>query len=192
MPDASPGLIRCAWAGDEPSMVRYHDEEWGVPCHDDRTLFEFLTLEGAQAGLSWRTILQRREGYRRAFVEWDIERIAAMTETDIDRLVEDAGIIRHRQKITSTIGNARTVLRLLPQWVTLDRYLWQFVDEVVVVGRHDSVGDVPAVTERSWAMSKQMRRDGFTFVGPTTAYALMQAAGLVNDHTVDCFRFAEV
>jgi DNA-3-methyladenine glycosylase I len=191
MPDASPDLTRCAWVGDEPSMVRYHDEEWGVPCHDDRTLFEFLTLEGAQAGLSWRTILQRREGYRRAFLEWDIERIAAMTEADIDRLVEDEGIIRHRQKITSTIGNARIVLKLLPQWVTLDRYLWQFVDEVVV-GRHDSMGDVPAVTERSWAMSKQMRRDGFTFVGPTTAYAFMQATGLVNDHTVDCFRFTEV
>lgn len=186
------GRQRCAWAGTEPEMVRYHDEEWGVPCHDDRTLFEFLTLEGAQAGLSWRTILQRREGYRRAFLEWDIEHIAGMTEADIDRLVEDEGIIRHRQKITSTIGNARAVLKLLPQWVTLDRYLWQFVDEVVVVGGHRSMRDVPAVTERSWAMSKQMRRDGFTFVGPTTAYAFMQATGLVNDHTVDCFRFAEV
>jgi DNA-3-methyladenine glycosylase I len=178
--------------GDDPLMVRYHDEEWGLPCHDDATLFEFLTLEGAQAGLSWRTILQRREGYRRAFLEWDIERIARMTEADIDRLVADEAIIRHRQKIASTVGNARAVLALLPQWVTLDRYLWQFVDEVVVVGRHQAGAEIPAVTERSWAMSKQMRRDGFTFVGPTTLYAFMQAAGLVNDHTVDCFRFSQV
>lgn len=192
MTEASPGPIRCAWASDDPLMLRYHDEEWGVPCHEDRTLFEFLTLEGAQAGLSWRTILHRREGYRRAFLDWDIERIAAMTDADLDRLVADEGIIRHRQKIASTISNARVVLGLLPQWVTLDRYIWQFVDEVVVVGRHGSLEDVPAVTERSWAMSKQMRRDGFTFIGPTTAYAFMQAAGLVNDHTVDCFRFGEV
>lgn len=187
---------RCAWVGDDPAMVRYHDEEWGVPVHDDATLFEFLTLEGAQAGLSWRTILARREGYRAAFHDWDIPRIAGMGEADVEHLLLDAGIIRHRQKVESTIHNARAVMALLPQWVTLDRYLWQFVDEVTVVGAHDSLAGIPAVTDRSKAMSRQMQRDGFRFVGPTTLYALlyafMQAVGMANDHTQDCFRFREV
>jgi len=185
-------LQRCAWVGDDPLMIRYHDEEWGAPCHEDPTLFEFITLEGAQAGLSWRTILHRREGYRRAFHGWDIRRIASMSDAELEALVEDPGIIRHRQKINSVVTNARAVLALLPQWVTLDRYVWQFVDEVVVVGGWRDVSEVPAVTERAWAMSKQMRKDGFAFVGPTTLYAFMQAAGLVNDHTLDCFRHREV
>lgn len=184
--------VRCEWAGSEPEMVRYHDEEWGVPEHDDRRLFEFLTLEGAQAGLSWRTILLRREGYRRAFLGWDLERVAAMDEADVERLLEDAGIIRHRGKIEATIANARTVLGLLPEWGSLDAYVWRFVDGAPVRNAWRGLGDVPPVTELAAAMSKQLRKDGFRFVGPTTTYAFMQAAGLVNDHTVDCFRYAEV
>ncbi len=187
-----PDLVRCAWVGDDPLMVRYHDEEWGVPVRDDATLFEFLTLEGAQAGLSWRTALGRREGYRAAFHGWDIERIAAMAEDDLERLLQDPGIIRHRQKIAATISNAQAVLRLLPQWVTFERYAWQFVDEVVVVGNRLSLGDVPTESDRSKVMSRQMQRDGFRFVGPTIAYAFMQATGMVNDHTTDCFRFRQV
>lgn len=173
-------------------MLRYHDEEWGVPSHDDRTLFEFLTLEGAQAGLSWRTILHRRDGYRRAFFDWDIERIAAMGDEDVARLLRDDGIIRNRAKIQATIDNARAVLRLVPQWVTLDRYLWQFVDEVIVVNHWQAAEQVPASSDRAAAMSRQMKRDGFRFVGPTTLYAFMQATGMVNDHLVDCFRHREV
>jgi DNA-3-methyladenine glycosylase I len=184
--------IRCPWAGDDSLMVRYHDEEWGVPTHDDRALFGFLTLEGAQAGLSWRTILHRRDGYRRAFHDWDIERIAAMGEGDVDRLLLDSGIIRNRAKIEATIDNARAVMRLMPQWVTLDRYLWQFVDEVIVVNRWRSVEEVPATSDRATVMSRQMKRDGFRFVGPTTLYAFMQATGMVNDHLVGCFRHREV
>ena len=173
-------------------MRRYHDEVWGVPMHDDRKLFEFLTLEGAQAGLSWSTILGRIEGYREAFLDWDIQAIADMDERGVGRLRQDARIIRNRAKIESTISNARAVLELLPQWTTLDRYIWQFVDEVTVVNTPGGLGDIPAETERSQAMSKQLKRDGFRFVGPTICYAFMQAAGLVNDHTVDCFRHAEV
>lgn len=173
-------------------MVRYHDEEWGVPVHDDRVLFEFLTLESAQAGLSWRTILHRRDGYRRAFHDWDIERIASMNENDVVRLLADPGVIRNRAKIEATIENARVALRLLPQWVTFDRYLWQFVDEVTVVNQWRSVDEVPAESERARAMSHRMKRDGFRFVGPTTLYAFMQATGMVNDHLVDCYRHREV
>lgn len=184
-------IVRCGWASSEPE-TRYHDEEWGVPEHDDRRLFELLTLEGAQAGLSWRTILLRREGYRRAFLGWDLERIAAMGGRDIERLLQDEGIIRHRGKIESTISNARVVLGLLPEWGSLDAYLWRFVDGTPVRNGWRSPEEVPPVAEAARAMSKQMRKDGFRFVGPTTMYALMQAAGLVNDHTIDCFRYAEI
>lgn len=185
-------VVRCEWAGDEPAMVRYHDEEWGVPVHDDRRLFEFLTLEGAQAGLSWRTILLRREGYRRAFHDWDIARIATMGDADVEHLLQDEGIIRHRGKIEATIANARVVLDLLPRWGSLDTYVWRFVDGAPVRNRRRSLSEVPAVTEAAQAMSREMRRDGLRFVGPTTLYAFMQAVGLVNDHTVDCFRHDEV
>jgi DNA-3-methyladenine glycosylase I len=189
MPDDRP---RCEWPGADEAMLRYHDEVWGVPMHDDRQLFEFITLEGAQAGLSWSTILGRVEGYRHAFLEWDIEAIAAMDEADVERLRQDTGIIRNRAKIQSTISNAQAVLDLLPQWTTLDRYIWQFVDEVTVINEPRRLDDIEAETEQSQAMSKQLKRDGFRFVGPTICYAFMQAAGLVNDHTVDCFRHAEV
>jgi len=183
---------RCEWAGDEAEMVRYHDEEWGVPEHDDRRLFEFLTLEGAQAGLSWRTILLRREGYRRAFYDWDLDRVASMDEGDIERLLQDAGIIRHRGKIESTISNARIARDIVEGWGSLDAYVWHFVGGAPVRNSWGGLSEVPPVTEVATAMSKRMRKDGFRFVGPTTLYAFMQAAGLVNDHTVDCFRYTEV
>ena len=184
--------VRCEWAGDEPEMVRYHDEEWGVPEHDDRRLFEFLTLEGAQAGLSWRTILLRREGYRRAFLGWDLDRVSAMDEGDVERLLADPGIIRHRGKIESTISNARIARDIIEGWGSLDAYVWHFVGGTPVRNARRALSEVPAVTEAAEAMSKRMRKDGFRFVGPTTLYAFMQAAGLVNDHTLDCFRYAEV
>ncbi|MGE3960595.1 MAG: DNA-3-methyladenine glycosylase I [Dehalococcoidia bacterium] len=183
---------RCEWAGNEPVMVRYHDEEWGVPEHDDRRLFEFLTLEGAQAGLSWRTILLRREGYRRAFHGWDLDRVASMTDADVERLLQDTGIIRHRGKIESTVTNARLALEIVDEWGSLDAYVWQFVDGVPVRNAWRSLAEVPPVAAAAQAMSKRMRKDGFRFVGATTLYAFMQAAGLVNDHTVDCFRHGEV
>ena len=189
MPDDRP---RCEWPGADEAMLRYHDEVWGVPMHDDRQLFEFITLEGAQAGLSWSTILGRVEGYREAFLDWDIAAIAAMDESDVERLRQNERIIRNRMKIESTISNAQAVLDLLPQWTSLDRYIWQFVDEVTIVNRPRRLEEIAAETEESKAMSKQLKRDGFRFVGPTICYAFMQAAGLVNDHSVDCFRHAEV
>jgi DNA-3-methyladenine glycosylase I len=173
-------------------MVAYHDREWGVPQHDDRALFELLTLEGAQAGLSWRSILQRREGYRAAFAGWDVERIARFGERDVARLLADPGIIRNRAKVAATIGNARAALAAAEEWGSLDRLLWSFVDEVVIVGRRKTLADVPAETAESRAMSKDLKRRGFAFVGPTICYAFMQAAGLVNDHLTTCFRYREV
>ncbi|MCK9494711.1 MAG: DNA-3-methyladenine glycosylase I [Dehalococcoidia bacterium] len=185
-------LVRCPWAGDEPAMVRYHDEEWGVPEHDDHRLFEFLTLEGAQAGLSWRTILLRRDGYRRAFLDWDIDRVAAMGEDDVERLLQDTGIIRNRAKVESAIGNARIARDVIAEWGSLDAYVWRFVDGTPLRNAWRDASEVPASTEVAEAMSKQMRKDGFRFVGPTILYAYMQSMGMVNDHTVDCFRHAEL
>jgi DNA-3-methyladenine glycosylase I len=185
--------VRCPWAGESDDlMLRYHDEEWGVPEHDDRALFELLTLEGAQAGLSWRTILHRREGYRAAFAGWELERIAALGEDDVARLLLDPGIIRNRAKVEATVGNARAALAVIEQWGSLDRYLWQFVDEVAKVNRWERLEQVPAETAESRAMSRELRRAGFRFVGPTICYAFMQATGMVNDHVVTCFRWGEV
>jgi DNA-3-methyladenine glycosylase I len=177
---------RCAWVpADDPLYVAYHDDEWGVPVRDDRTLFELLTLEGAQAGLSWSTILRKREGYRRAFAGWDVEVIAGFGERDVERLLGDAGIVRHRGKIESVIGNARATLALDG---TLSELLWSFVGGEPKVNAWQTVGEIPAQTPASAAMSKELKRRGFRFTGPTTCYALMQSAGLVDDHTVDCFR----
>jgi len=170
---------------DDPLYVAYHDEEWGVPVRDSRTLFELLNLEGAQAGLSWITILRKREGYRKAFAGWDVEAISQFRERDVERLLGDAGIVRHRGKIESVIGNARATLALdLP----LSELLWSFVGGEPMVNAWRASGDVPAQTPESSAMSKELKRRGFRFTGPTTCYAFMQAAGLVDDHTVDCFR----
>jgi DNA-3-methyladenine glycosylase I len=171
-------------------MVRYHDEEWGVPLHDDRALFELLTLEGAQAGLSWDTVLRRREGYRRAFDGFDVAKVADYGDSDIERLLQDAGIIRNRAKVLATIGNARAVLELQAER-SFDDYIWRFVDGKPRLNRFRALSELPAQTAESLAMSKDLQKRGFRFVGPTIAYAFMQAAGLVNDHTIDCFRYVE-
>ena len=180
-------MERCPWPGDDPLYIRYHDEEWGVPVRDDRALFEMLLLEGAQAGLSWITILRKREGYRRAFHGFDADLMAAMDEADVERLVEDASIVRHRQKIQAFIDNARAFLRLGPPG-TFSDLVWSFVDGRPRRNSPASLADVPASTPESAAMSRELRRRGFRFVGPTTCYAFMQAAGLVDDHLVRCFR----
>jgi DNA-3-methyladenine glycosylase I len=177
---------RCAWVPqDDPLYVAYHDEEWGIPERDDRALFELLNLEGAQAGLSWSTILRKREGYRRAFADWDAERIARFGEADVERLLGDAGIVRHRGKIEAVVGNARATLALDRP---LSELLWSFVDGEPKVNRWKRVAEIPAQTAESAAMSKELKRRGFRFIGPTTCYAFMQSAGLVDDHTLDCFR----
>jgi DNA-3-methyladenine glycosylase I len=177
---------RCAWVPqDDPLYVAYHDEEWGIPERDDRALFELLNLEGAQAGLSWSTILRKREGYRRAFADWDAERIARFGEADVERLLGDAGIVRHRGKIEAVVGNARATLALDRP---LSDLLWSFVDGEPKVNRWKRVAEIPAQTAESAAMSKELKRRGFRFIGPTTCYAFMQSAGLVDDHTLDCFR----
>ena len=167
-------------------MAAYHDEEWGVPLHDDRALFELLTLEGAQAGLSWSTILQRREGYRRAFVGFEPARVAEFDERDIERLLADSGIIRNRQKIVSTITNAREVLDVQHECGSFDAYVWSFVDGKTIDHRFTSMDQIPATTEESVRLSKALRKRGFGFVGPTICYAFMQSAGLVNDHLLSC------
>ena len=181
-------LTRCPWCGDEPAYVRYHDEEWGVPLHDDRALFEMLTLEGAQAGLSWRTVLQKREGYRAVFDGFDVEKIALYDDADIARLMSDARIVRNQAKIRSTIGNARTFLDVVAREGSFDRWLWSFVDGVPVVNRWPALTDVPASTRLSDILSRELKRRGFKFVGTTICYAYMQAVGLVNDHLLTCFR----
>src|SRR5688572_3488874 len=186
---------RCAWVGNRPEddpMVRYHDEEWGVPEHDDRRLFELLTLEGAQAGLSWETILKRREGYRRAFYDFDIERIAAFTDDDRARLLADSGIIRNRPKINATIGNANAALQLIKEAGSLDAYLWALSGDQQRRNRYDTLGDLPASTPESTVMSKDLVKRGFKFVGPTICYASMQATGMVNDHVRGFFRYQEL
>ena len=179
---------RCAWAGTDPIDVAYHDDEWGVPTHDDRTLFELLTLEGAQAGLSWSTILRKRGGYRRLFAGFDPAAVARFGTRDVDRLLGDPSIVRHRGKIESTINNAARVLAVQDEHGTLDTYVWSFVAGTSIVHEYRSLGELPSETDESAALSKDLKRRGFRFVGPTTMYAFMQAAGLVNDHTLDCFR----
>jgi DNA-3-methyladenine glycosylase I len=184
--------VRCAWAGDDPLYVAYHDLEWGVPVHDDRLLFEFLVLEGAQAGLSWITILRKRENYRRAFEGFDPRRVARYGPEEVAILLADAGIVRNRLKIESAIANARAVLDVAGEFGSFDAYLWRFVDGAPIRNARGSLAELPAATEESRAMSKDLLRRGFRFVGPTICYALMQAVGMVNDHTVDCFRHAEL
>ncbi len=184
-------LKRCAWATKEP-MIRYHDQEWGVPLHDDRRLFEMLILEGAQAGLSWDTILNKRESYRRAFHEFDPPAIAKYDEEDVARLLGDPGIVRNRLKIHSAIQNARAFLAVQEEYGSFDAYIWKFVGGRP--GRNDrrSLEELPARTAESDAMSKDLKKRGFNFVGSTICYAFMQAVGMVNDHTMDCFRYAEI
>ena len=186
------GLSRCWWCGDDELYQRYHDQEWGVPVHDERDLFEFLCLEGAQAGLSWITILRKRENYRRAFDNFDAAAIARYPQAKIDALLQDPGIVRNRLKVNGFVKNARATLALYDQGMTLDAYLWDFVDGEPVQPRRASIEDVPATTPVSDAMARDLKKRGFTFVGSTICYAFMQAAGLVNDHLQDCFRHQQL
>ncbi|MGH2463583.1 MAG: DNA-3-methyladenine glycosylase I [Candidatus Limnocylindria bacterium] len=179
-------------AGSAPNMLAYHDDEWGVPLHDDQALFELLILEGAQAGLSWTTVLNRREGYRAAFAGFDIGTVAAFGPDDEARLLADPGIIRNKAKIRSTIGNAQAAERVVAEHGSLDRYLWSFVDGKPVQNRWERLDELPAETDLSRVMSRELRKRGFSFVGPTICYAFIQSAGLVNDHQIGCFRYAEV
>ena len=183
-------MVRCAWVPEGDSLyAAYHDDEWGVPLHGERQLFELLTLEGAQAGLSWSTILKKREGYRVAFEGFDPELVARYSESDVERLLADPGIVRNRLKVESTVANARAVVELAGGF---DELLWSFVGGKPKVNAWRELRDLPAETAESKAMSKELKRRGFRFVGPTVCYAFMQAAGLVNDHTVDCFRYGDV
>jgi DNA-3-methyladenine glycosylase I len=185
-------MKRCHWVGSDPLYVEYHDSEWGVPLHDDRKLFEFLVLEAAQAGLSWITILRKRANYRTAFADFDAEAVARFNRRSIERLLRDPGIVRNRQKVVAAVGNARAFLAVQQEFGSFDRYVWRFVDGKPIQGRWKTTRDVPAKTRESEAMSKDLVRRGFRFVGPTICYAHMQATGMVNDHQLDCFRCAPV
>lgn len=180
--------IRCGWVGTKPHFIPYHDEEWGIPVHEDHRHFEMLTLEGAQAGLSWSTILLRREGYRRAFAEFDPEKVAQFDSRKKALLLQDSEIIRNRLKIESTITNAQAFLTIQKEFGSFDRYIWEFVGGVPIIHYWKEMSQVPATTPQSDALSKDLKQRGFRFVGSTVIYAHMQAAGLVNDHTIDCFR----
>jgi len=191
---SSPDQVqRCAW-GDSPDPLyrAYHDTEWGVPVLDERHLFELLVLEGAQAGLSWSTILHRRDGYRRAFAGFDVVAVAAFDDTDVARLMDDTGIVRNRAKVSAAIGNARATLELRARGVGLVEHLWSFTGGVQVVNRFATIDEVPSETDASRAMSRDLRARGFRFTGPTICYALMQSAGMVDDHETGCFRWTEV
>lgn len=185
-------LDRCEWCGNDPLYVEYHDQEWGVPVHDDRQLFEMLILEGAQAGLNWLTILKKRENYRRAFDNFDINKIARYGESDIQRLLKDPGIVRNRLKIEATIRNAQGVLNILESHTGFSEFLWRYVGDEPVVNRWRSVSEIPALTAVSTTMSKDLKGLNFNFVGPTICYAFMQAIGMVNDHLISCFRYKDI
>lgn len=183
--------VRCTWPV-KPLDVAYHDAEWGVPVHDDRTLFEFITLEGAQAGLSWSTVLAKREHYRAAFQQWDVAAIAAFAPSEVDTLMQNAGLVRHRQKLVSTVGNARAFLEVQAAFGSFDAYLWRFVDGTPIDHRLTASSQIPTQTAVSDAIAKDLKARGFRFVGTTICYAYMQAVGLVNDHLVSCFRHDEI
>ncbi|PLY03794.1 MAG: DNA-3-methyladenine glycosylase I [Desulfuromonas sp.] len=185
-------LNRCKWAGEDPLMVAYHDSEWGVPVHDDRLLFEFLILEGAQAGLSWQTILNKREGYRQVFADFDPVRIAEFTPDTEEALRKNPAIIRNRLKISSAVSNAQAFLKIQEAFGSFDRYLWSFFDALPIQNSWQNWREIPAQTPESELLSKDLKKRGFRFVGPTICYAFMQAVGMVNDHTTDCFRYTEL
>ena len=187
-----PPLKRCPWSANEPLYIDYHDREWGVPVHDDRRLFEFLILEGMQAGLSWLTILRKRENFRLAFAGFDPESVARFGKRDIGRLMADQGIVRHELKILAAVANAQAFLRVREEFGTFDKYLWRFVDGTPKINRWRRIKDIPAATQQSVAMSQDLKKRGFKFVGPTICYAHMQATGMVNDHITSCFRYREL
>jgi DNA-3-methyladenine glycosylase I len=183
---------RCDWAGEDPLMIAYHDEEWGVPLHRDAKLFELLILEGAQAGLSWATVLKKRENYRKAFDLFDVKRIAEYDSQKINSLVTDSGIIRNKLKIAATVQNAKEFLDVQKEFGSFDKYIWSFIDGKIKKNDYEQLSEIPAKTEESEAMSKDLLRRGFKFVGATICYAFMQAVGMVNDHQIKCFRYNEV
>jgi len=183
---------RCEWVWYDPLLTEYHDKEWGVPVHDDKRLFEFLVLDAFQAGLSWSIILRKRENFRRAFSDFDPLKIAKYKKSEIDRLLEDSGIIRNRLKIESTVSNANSFLNVQKEFGTFDKYIWQFVNYRTIRNRWNSIKELPAKTEGSDLMSKDLKKRGFRFVGSTICYAFMQAAGMVNDHVINCFRYKEL
>lgn len=188
----SDSLSRCRWVGNDPLYVTYHDEEWGVPVHDDRKHFEFLILEGAQAGLSWLTVLRKREGYRAAFASFDPMKVARFTEKRVEKILENPGIVRNRLKVVSAVNNAKRFLEVQKEFGSFDEYLWSFVDGKPVDGRRTKHGSVPATSRESDTLSRDLKKRGFKFVGSTIIYAHMQACGLVNDHLTDCFRYRQV
>ncbi|MCK8094924.1 DNA-3-methyladenine glycosylase I [Pseudoalteromonas sp. 1CM17D] len=184
---------RCAWLdATKPDYVKYHDEEWGVPLYDDTKLFEFITLESAQAGLSWYTILKKRAGYKKAFANFNVQKVANFTADDIERLMQDESIVRNRLKIAATVNNAQRFIEIQKEFGSFSNYQWQFVGNKPIISDLNSVEDTPAITEESKAFAKDLKKRGFKFLGPTTVYAHMQACGMVNDHSNDCFRRAEI
>jgi len=185
-------INRCEWAGEDPLMIKYHDEEWGVPTYDDTKLFEFLVLESAQAGLSWKTILHKREGYRTLFANFNVEKIALFGEKDIERLLQDPSIIRNRAKIEATINNAKRYIEVQKEFGSFSKYMWRFVDGKPIDEKIKEMKDIPAITTEAVAFAKDLKKRGFKFLGPTTVYAHMQAVGMVNDHAKYCFRYEEV
>ncbi len=185
-------IIRCDWSGEDPEMVAYHDQEWGVPVHDDHVLFEFLILEGAQAGLSWSTILRKRKNYRSAYENFDPQQIARYDEAKIAELLANPGIVRNRLKVRASIENARAFLKVQDEFGSFDAYIWRFVNGKPLLNRWQRLSELPAQTPESQAMSKDLIQRGFKFVGPTICYAHMQATGMVNDHLVSCFRYQEL
>ena len=185
-------MQRCDWVPDDSLMIEYHDKEWGFPLHNDRKLFEFLILDGFQAGLSWSTILKKRENFRRAFAEFDAEKIAKFGDNEVQELLQNKGIIRNKLKISATIKNAKAYLKILETKDSFDQYLWQFVEGKTIINKWKTWKEIPAQTGESEAMSKDLKKHGFSFVGPTICYAFMQAAGMVNDHTVSCFLYEKI
>ncbi len=185
---ATTKKIRCTWCGTDPLYCEYHDKEWGVPVRDDRKLFEFLILEGAQAGLSWITILRKRDGYRKAFADFDPEKVARFTQKRIEKILLDPSIVRNRLKVESSVSNAKAFLETQEEFGSFSKYIWRFTDGKPIVNRRKSIKEVPARTDISDAISKDLKQRGFRFVGSTIIYAHMQATGMVNDHTIDCFR----
>jgi len=183
---------RCAWANNDPQMIEYHDKEWGTPIHDDRILFEFLILEGAQAGLSWSTILRKRENFRNAFDNFDYNKIAKYNEQNVEKLMNNEGIIRNKRKIEAVIENAKALLKVQKEFGSFDKYIWKFVNYKTIDNKFKELSELPSKTEHSEQMSKDLKKRGFKFIGPTICYAFMQAVGMVNDHMIDCFRYKEI
>jgi len=183
---------RCDWPSNNPLMIKYHDKEWGVPVHNDRKIFEFLVLESAQAGLSWSTILNKRENFRKSFAGFDPVKISKFTKRDVNRLLKDAGIIRNRAKIEATVNNAKRFLEIKKEFKTFDKYIWGFIKNKTIKNKWEKLSDIPAKTEESDLIAKDMKKRGFKFLGPTTIYAHMQASGMVNDHQTHCFRYSEI